>query len=80
MNKPFAIELLVSEGCAARQRTREMVEKILAADGIEAVVAETIVNTKDEALQLKFLGSPTVRINGVDIEPEAALRTDYATG
>ena len=80
MNKPLAIELLVSEGCPARQRTREMVENILAADGVEAVVTETVVRTKDEAQRLHFLGSPTIRINGVDIEPEAALRTDYASG
>ncbi len=80
MNKPLSIELLVSEGCAARQRTREMVDKILAAEGTRTVITETIVRTQDEARRLHFLGSPTVRINGVDIEPGAASRTDYGTG
>jgi len=28
--------------------------------------------------RLRFLGSPTVLVDGVDIEPEARHRTDYS--
>jgi hypothetical protein len=31
------------------------------------------------ARQERFLGSPTVRVNGRDVEPNAEQRTDYGT-
>ncbi len=35
------------------------------------------VASVDEAEQLRFLGSPTVRVNGHDVEPGADSRTDF---
>lgn len=35
------------------------------------------INDADQADRHKFLGSPTVRIGGIDVEPSAAGRTDY---
>ena len=47
-------------------------------DGLElesSFSAQMIV--EENAVPFKFLGSPTVRINGVDIEPSARSRTDF---
>lgn len=33
--------------------------------------------TTEQAEQARFLGSPTVRINGVDVDGSAVGRTDY---
>ena len=36
------------------------------------------VQSLEEAVRLRFLGSPTVLIDGLDIDPTARDRTDYA--
>lgn len=62
------VEILVTEGCpnssAALRRTREVLEA-LAPDTRPEV---RTIRDRDEALELDFPGSPTVRINGVDLE------------
>ena len=35
------------------------------------------VKAEDEAKRLKFIGSPTIRINREDVEPETDQRTEY---
>jgi hypothetical protein len=42
-----------------------------------AATSPTGIGTADAAQRERFLGSPTVRINGRDVEPEAERRTDY---
>jgi hypothetical protein len=44
---------------------------------IEAEVVEHEVTTDKIAVEQRFLGSPTVRINGVDIDPDTSGRDDY---
>ncbi len=36
------------------------------------------VTDPEAAVELRFLGSPTVRVDGVDVEPGAAERRDFA--
>ena len=36
------------------------------------------VRTDEDARRLHFLGSPSIRVNGVDIEPGSDARRDYA--
>jgi hypothetical protein len=40
-------------------------------------IIEKRVTDANGARDLRFLGSPTVRINDIDIEPSARSRTDY---
>ena len=35
------------------------------------------VQDDDHAQQLRFLGSPSLRVNGLDVEPDADQRTGY---
>ena len=65
------IQLLMSPGCGHGQRALELVVDVVgqAAPGAEV---ETIqVATPEDAVRHSFPGSPTVRVNGVDIDPEA---------
>ena len=79
MDKKITIELLVAPGCASGQAAREMVEKAVVAQGVDAAITETVVSSLAQARDMQFLGSPTIRINGIDIEPGAVQRTDYST-
>jgi hypothetical protein len=66
------VDVLYFEGCphhrAAVERTREALAEV----GVSAEVREICVHDSGEAARLAFLGSPTVRVNGVDVEPGAA--------
>ncbi len=46
--------------------------------GIEQPVDITDVETPEEAAKFKFLGSPTIRIDGLDVDKSARDRTDYS--
>jgi hypothetical protein len=52
---------------------------VLAEQGIEAEVELVAVNTDEEALRLRFPGSPTIRVDDRDLFP-VADRTGYALG
>lgn len=80
MNQPVMIELLFAPGCKSREETWAMVKKVIAAKKLSAQVREILVTSPEQARQLKFPGSPSVRINGVDIEPAARAQTDYGMG
>jgi Thioredoxin domain len=72
------IEVLTFEGCPNAHVVRELVERVLADSQVDAEVAHVNIADAETAQRLRFLGSPTIRIDGKDIEPGAEERTDYA--
>lgn len=68
------VEVLMSPGCGHGQRTAELVAQLLREAGSDASVETTLVATEADALRLAFPGSPTVRVDGVDVDPEAPTR------
>lgn len=75
--RPPRVELLYFEGCPNHEQLRSRLEAILDEEGIDADVELRCIETEREAEQQRFLGSPTVRINGDDVEPGATSRTDF---
>lgn len=65
------VEVLFFEGCPNHLSTVERVRETLHSMGIHEEVREIKVDTCERAEATSFLGSPSVRINGVDIEPSA---------
>ncbi len=45
--------------------------------GLSADIREVEVRTPEDAERLRFLGSPSVRVDGKDIEPGADSRKEY---
>ena len=41
---------------------------------------ETTIGSIQEATQARFLGSPSVRLDGRDVETESEGKTDYGVG
>jgi hypothetical protein len=70
------VELLHFHGCPGIDRVLPIVGPLAEAAG--ARVVQRRVETSDEAEAQRFLGSPTVRVDGVDVEPGAEQRDDYA--
>jgi hypothetical protein len=65
------IRVLYSEGCASTPPTVELVKDIAQDLHIPAKIEMVIVGTQEQARELRFLGSPTVQIEGLDVEPSA---------
>jgi hypothetical protein len=66
------IELLFWEGCPSYPEARAMLEDVLKGRGIDARIQMHEVRTDEEARELHFPGSPTIRIDGRDVDPAGA--------
>src|SRR5262245_51895963 len=77
MRRP-QIEILYFEGCPNHEPARALVERLAAEMRIEPEIRLVEVADPEAAVELRFLGSPTVRIDGVDVEPGVEERTDFA--
>jgi hypothetical protein len=75
---PMKIEVLFLEGCPHYRPAVERLKSVLQQEGVDAKVSEIEVKDESAAKKLSFFGSPTIRINGLDIE--ADLRNVNATG
>jgi hypothetical protein len=72
------IELLYFDGCPNYEALLPELRELLGEQGIiEEEVELRRVETVEDAERERFLGSPTVRIDGSDVEPRAAERDDY---
>jgi hypothetical protein len=71
------IEVLYFDGCPNHKPAVERVQELLRDEGISAEVLEVNVREPSVAQELGFLGSPTVRVNGQDVEPEARTAGEY---
>lgn len=65
------IRILGSEGCANTPPTVELVKNVAQNLNIPIHIETVMVGTQEQAQEMRFLGSPTVRIDGLDIEPSA---------
>lgn len=65
------VEVLYFKGCPNHLPTVERLREALHKMGLHDKICEIEVDSHDKAEATAFLGSPSVRINGVDIEPSA---------
>lgn len=73
------VEVLHTEGCPGTPPTIELINTVAAEMGIEIRLRETLITeeSQKQAAEFRFLGSPTVRVNGLDIDPAAREATSY---
>lgn len=65
------IEVLYFEGCPNYLPAVDRLKNILKEEGLRAEVHEIEVKDEMAAETLNFFGSPTIRVNGLDIEVDA---------
>lgn len=68
----MTVEFLYWEGCPSHPEARELLEEVLEARGVDATVDVREVRTQEEARALGFPGSPTIRVDGRDVDPAGA--------
>ena len=76
MSEPL-VEVLTFEGCPHAEQALELVRRVIAESGIGATVRRVDVPDPEAAAAHRFLGSPTIRVNGHDIEPGTGARDEY---
>jgi hypothetical protein len=64
----MTLELLYLDGCANHDATVNLVHSVLEAEGLPAEVRQVLIRNHEDAEAHGFPGSPTVRVNGQDIE------------
>jgi hypothetical protein len=72
------VEILYFRGCPNYKPARAVVERVASQLRIEPEIRLVEVADPDTAVELRFLGSPTVRVDGMDVEPGAEARRDFA--
>ena len=63
------IRLLHTKGCPSTKLTLGMLQRVLAEEGVDETVELVRVEDDDTAVQEGFLGSPSVQVDGEDIDP-----------
>lgn len=71
-SQPVKIEFLYWEDCPSHPTAWERLQTILKEKGLNIQVNRIQIQTDEDARQWEFCGSPTIRINGKDIDPHGA--------
>jgi len=71
------VDVLVFEGCPEVEATLDEARRAIDVAKIEADLRIFVVRSDEDAQRLRFLGSPTVRVDGVDVDASARGREDY---
>jgi len=71
------IEVLYFEGCPNYTPTMEMLREVLASLGRQEQIQEVELHSHSEAEAMGFVGSPSIRVNGSDIEPWARTAKNF---
>jgi hypothetical protein len=74
------IELLVTASCPHRDAALALVQQVCGQVDGQAEVRVVEIPDQPAAERLRFLGSPTIRVNGRDIEPGAEWNDEYVCG
>ncbi|GAC1439156.1 MAG: hypothetical protein NVSMB51_16630 [Solirubrobacteraceae bacterium] len=72
------VEILYFDGCPSFESLLPRLRELIAERGKDPdSIALHTVDTPEAAERLRFLGSPTVRVDGVDVDPGAGGRDDF---
>jgi hypothetical protein len=71
------IDVLYVDGCPNHAGARDLLERVVRELRLNAEVRSILVRDQDEAQALRFPGSPTIRVNGRDVEPGPEQRSAF---
>lgn len=65
------VQVLYSKGCEHAPPTIDLLNEVASEIGVELELEKILVSDGSQAKELNYFGSPTVRVNGRDVEPNA---------
>lgn len=72
------VEIFYFDGCPNHHPAVALVERVSGELGLEPEIRLVNVTDDEVAKRLRFLGSPTIRVGGRDVDPHMKDRDDYA--
>src|SRR5215212_10205682 len=63
------VSFLYYEECPSHDLALERLREVMTEEGIPSEVEVIEVETEEQARELRFVGSPTIRVDGQDIDP-----------
>ena len=72
------VEVLYVSECPSHPAAVKLVRDVLAAQGVATDIHEVLVRDEGMAIELKFPGSPTIRINGRDVAGESQTAKNFS--
>jgi hypothetical protein len=66
---PLAVEYLWWADCPSHEAGYALLEQALAAEGLDARIVSIEIRSDEQAQRLEFIGSPTFRVAGRDLDP-----------
>ncbi len=71
------VEVFYIDGCPNRQPAVERVKELLHEFGLTGNMLEIPITETTSATAVRFLGFPTIHVNGIDIEPSARTSSQF---
>jgi hypothetical protein len=71
------VEVLYVDGCPNHVPALALIDRVAGEIGLEPRVRLVNVVDQEAAQRLRFLGSPTIRVGGRDVDPNTDDRADY---
>jgi hypothetical protein len=71
------VEVLHTAACPHAAEYLPRLRQLVVAAGVRDPVRVRLIADADEAQRERFLGSPTLRVEGRDVEPDAERRSDF---
>jgi hypothetical protein len=72
------IEFLFWEDCPSHPEAWKRLQEVVAEVGVEPTIEKIEVLTEEDAERFQFPGSPTIRVDGVDVDPAGAAQMGTA--
>lgn len=72
------IEFLYWDDCPSHPQALARLQEVMAEMSLASPIQQVEVLTDDDAERLAFPGSPTIRVDGIDIDPEGAAEMGTA--
>jgi len=80
MQAPIPAEVLHTKDCGNWQAAAAAVRRVANEVGVEVTIRDTAIDTLEAARTHRFVGSPTIRVGGRDVQPEVDDRGDFGMG
>lgn len=71
------VQVVSTEGCANTLPAIQRIESVAAELGIAIELTQVLIHTEPEAEEYRFLGSPTIQVNGLDLDPVMRDRQSF---
>jgi len=78
--EPVRIEILARKDCPSRGMAIAVVERVVEETGVPARIEVVDMTSEAQAQQRRFLGSPTVRVEGRDVDQRLNGPNEFTLG